>query len=93
MYCLRSVRSHGLPHDDDNSSSACIAAFPTGPYYHTDGDNLVPSNTGEFYAYTSETGVNPVASGYYAIYNSFLQSTGKWMYVGSAGLITQIGNC
>ena len=76
-----------------NSSSACIAAFPTGPYYHTDGDNLVPSNTGEFYAYTSETGVNPVASGYYAIYNSFLQSTGKWMYVGSAGLITQIGNC
>lgn len=81
-------------YDSNNSNSACLAAIPDGPYYHTDGNNLYPSNlTGIYTAYTTNTGTTPVASGYYAIYDSFFNSTGKYIYVGSNGAITGGGNC
>ena len=75
----------------NNSSNACAASIPIGPYYHTDGNNLYPDNlTGIYYAYTTQSGTTPVASGYYQIYQSggFGTPTGKWFFVNSEGAIT-----
>lgn len=81
-------------YSSQNSSGACLAAFPLGPYFHTDSNNLYPDNlTGIYTAYTTQTGTTPVSSGYYAIYDSFFNSTGKWIYVGSNGSITGGGSC
>lgn len=81
-------------YDSSNSNTACSAAIPIGPYFHTDGNNLYPDDlTGLYTAYTTETGTTTVSSGYYAIYDSFFNSTGKYIYVGSNGAITGGGNC
>lgn len=81
-------------YDSSSSSSACAAAIPDGPYYHTDGNNLYPDALdGTYTAYTTETGTTTVASGYYAIYDSFFNATGKYIYVGSSGSITGGGTC
>lgn len=80
----------------NNSSTACSATIPIGPYFHTDGNNLYPDNlTGIYYAYTTQTGTTPVASGYYQIYQSggFGTPTGKWFFVNSNGAITGGGVC
>lgn len=81
-------------YDSSSSSSACSEAIPSGPYWHTDGNNLYPDALdGTYTAYTTETGTTPVSSGYYAIYDSFFNSTGKYIYVGSNGSITGGGTC
>lgn len=81
-------------YSSSSSSGACAAAIPEGPYWHTDGNNLYPDALdGTYTAYTTETGTTPVSSGYYAIYDSFYNSTGKYIYVGSNGSITGGGTC
>ena len=83
-------------YSSSSSNNACQFAIATGPYYHTDGNNLVPdSGAGIYTAYTTQTGTTVVAAGYYAIYSTgnFPASSGKWMQVGNNGLIIGIGNC
>ena len=81
-------------YSSSDSSSACSAAIPDGPYYHNDGNNLYPDDlTGIYTAYTNSAGTNAAPSGYYAIYDSFFNSTGKYIYVGNNGSITGGGSC
>lgn len=81
-------------YDSSDSTSACSAGIPEGPYYHTDGNNLYPDALdGTYTAYTTQTGTTTVASGYYQIYDSSFNSTGKYIYVGSNGSITGGGSC
>jgi hypothetical protein len=80
-----------------NSSSACVAAIPSPtPYFHTDTENLVPNaGGGQYTAYTTISGSQVAAAGYYAIYETgnFPTASGKWMQVGSNGSILAVGNC
>ena len=80
-----------------NSSSACVAAIPSpSPYFHTDTENLVPdAGGGQYTAYTTISGTQVAAAGYYAIYETgnFPTASGKWMQVGNNGAILAVGNC
>ena len=80
-----------------NSSSACVAAIPSpAPYFHTDTENLVPdAGGGQYTAYTTISGAQVAAAGYYAIYETgnFPTASGKWMQVGNNGSILAVGNC
>ena len=80
-----------------NSSSACVAAIPSpSPYFHTDTENLVPdAGGGQYTAYTTISGTQVAAAGYYAIYETgnFPTASGKWMQVGNNGSILAVGNC
>ena len=83
-------------YSSSSSSNACVAGIPSpAPYFHTDVNNLVPDAVGIYYAYTTISGSTPAAVGYYSIYSTgnMPVASGKWMYVNSNGLITQIGNC
>lgn len=82
-------------YSSSSSSGACETAIPTGPYYHTDGNNLVPSAANTYYAYTTASGTTPVSAGYYSIYSTgnIGVPTGDYIQVGSNGLITAIGSC
>jgi len=78
-----------------SSSSSCAAGLPTGDvYYHTDGNNTYPSAlNGTYYAYTTSTGVTPVGTGYYQVFNSSGVSTNKYIQTNSEGAIIGGGNC
>ena len=47
------------------------------------------------YAYTTATGVNPVAAGYYSIYSNdnLPVYQGKYIRTNSEGFIIEVGNC
>ena len=83
-------------YDSSSSSNACLSGIPSPtPYFHTDINNLVPDAVGIYYAYTTISGSTLAGTGYYSIYSTgnMPVASGKWMYVNSNGLITQIGNC
>tara|TARA_R100000773_G_C4211072_1_gene110647 strand:+ start:674 stop:1201 length:528 start_codon:yes stop_codon:yes gene_type:complete len=78
-----------------SSSDACLSGLPAfNAYYHTDGNNLFPDNlTGIYTAYTTQTGTTTAASGFYQLFDSNFNSTGKFIQVGSNGAIIGGGNC
>jgi|TARA_R110002153_G_scaffold5020_1_gene23355 hypothetical protein len=84
-------------YSSSSSSNACQAAIPSPtPYFHTDVNNLVPdAGGGQYTAYTTISGSNVVAAGYYSIYGTgnFPSASGKWMQVGNNGSILAVGNC
>lgn len=82
-------------YDSSSSNDACAFGLPDGTeYWHTDGDNLFPSQLdGTFIAYTTETGFVPVSSGYYQIFDTDGISINKYIQVGSGGSIIGGGNC
>lgn len=82
--------------NSSSSSNACSFGIPSGSaYYHTDGNNLVPDAANQYYAYTTATGVNPVAAGYYSIYSNdnLPVRQGKYIRTNSEGFIIEVGNC
>ncbi len=88
--------SFNYVYSTQNSSTACAAAIPNGPYFHTDTENLVPDAGGGTYtAYTTISGATVVPAGYYAIYSNdnFPTASGKWMQVGNNGSILAVGDC
>lgn len=81
-------------YSSSSSNDSCVQGIPIGPYWHTDGNNLYPDALdGSYTAYTTETGTTPVSSGYYQIFDSFYNSTNKYIQVGSNGAIIGGGNC
>ena len=80
-------------YNSSSSSSACAFAIPFDTYYHDDANNLVPSATNIYTAYTTQTGTTVAAAGYYAIYTTGGSASGSWMQVGNNGLIIATGSC
>jgi len=78
-----------------SSNDSCAAGLPDGTvYYHTDGNNQYPSAlNGTFQAYTTATGFNAVATGFYQVFDTNGISTNKFIQVGSNGSIIGGGNC
>ena len=81
----------------NSSGVACAAAIPSGfAYFHTDTENLVPDAGGGTYtAYTTISGAQTLAAGYYAIYSNdnLPTATGKYIQVGNNGSILVVGTC
>lgn len=81
-------------YDSSSSNDSCVQGIPLGPYWHTDGNNLYPDMLdGSYTAYTTEFGTTPVSSGYYQIFDSYFNSTNKYIQVGSNGSIIGGGSC
>tara|TARA_R100000656_G_scaffold124560_1_gene103035 strand:+ start:348 stop:869 length:522 start_codon:yes stop_codon:yes gene_type:complete len=81
-------------YSDSTSNDACLAAFPLGPYYHNDTNNLFPDDlTGVYTAFKNTSGSLVAEVGFYQIFTSGGSTSGKFIQVGSNGSIIGGGNC
>lgn len=73
------------------STSACASGLPSGSYYHTDVGNTVPSVGST--VYTTSTGAQTAASGFYQVFETSGLPTPDYIQVGSNGVVTSVGQC
>jgi len=81
-------------YDSGSSGSACAAGLPDpSPYYHNDSNNLYPSELNGYYTAYINTSGTTASAGYYQVFDSSFNSTGKYIQVGSGGSIIGGGSC
>jgi len=81
-------------YDSGSSGSACAAGLPDpSPYYHNDSNNLYPSQLNGYYTAYINTSGTTASAGYYQVFDSSFNSTGKYIQVGSGGSIIGGGSC